>query len=555
MNLLQILNPNYNPGLSSTKDRYAAAQEKILQYLLLASVVLGAAAFAVIIPPAVQARTWDTVFLGSLLLAGLTGLPFLRSKPYAVRAGGFLAVLFLLSIQFLLKSGINPLSLVLFFMLVFLSGLFFGIELAAVVFGLWTAAGITTMLTPGQGWDLLANAMPAQRGSPGWLVSMTALGAISAVAILVMIAVNRELRKSGERENQLEQDLDKERTAVETQLEERTLYFQRRLIEARAAAEISRSVSSILDPNELLQQVVDLILERFKLYYVGIFVIDQENKYAVLKAGTGEAGKRMLADGHRLQVGGTSMIGWATRSKEPRIAHDIGQEAVRFNNPNLPLTRSELALPIVVRSDALGAMTVQSTQANAFDEDDILILHGIADSIGVALENARLYQKSQEALDEVRAINAAFVQKSWSDTIATRRELQYTFENTPAEISPTAAAHNFPLLLRDQVIGEIILETGEAELSPEDAALVETITLQTAAALENARLVEESQRNAFKENKLNEMSRQFTQAESIEDILKIAVTELGGLPYATEVSIHLVPPELTPAVPYRAEER
>jgi len=167
---------------------------------------------------------------------------------------------------------------------------------------------------------------------------------------------------------------------------------QRRALQFQAGAEVSRAASSILEPDELMRQAVNLIRDRFGLYYVGLFLLDPDKRYAELRAGTGEAGQQMLAQRHKLEVGGASMIGWCIANRQARIALDVGEEAVRFSNPLLAATRSELALPLVSRGQVIGALTVQSDRAAAFDQDDITILQTMADQIANAIENARLYK-------------------------------------------------------------------------------------------------------------------------------------------------------------------
>ena len=183
--------------------------------------------------------------------------------------------------------------------------------------------------------------------------------------------------------------------------------FEHRNLLLRTAAEVSKSASVILDPHELIQETVDLIRERFGYYYVGIFLVDKEGQYAVLRAGTGDAGKRMLAEGHRLAVGGESMIGWSVANAQARIALDVGEEAVRFDNPHLPETRSEMALPLVTQGKAIGALTVQSVEGAAFSEANIAVLQTMADQLANAIQNAYLYETAQtEIAERKRALKA-----------------------------------------------------------------------------------------------------------------------------------------------------
>ncbi|MBN1218151.1 MAG: GAF domain-containing protein [Anaerolineae bacterium] len=165
-----------------------------------------------------------------------------------------------------------------------------------------------------------------------------------------------------------------------------------------AAAQVSRNTSSILDPNQLLPATVDIICEEYGFYYAGIFLIEtlEDGKHwAVLQAGRGRAGRIMMEHHHKLEVGGRSMVGACTALNEARIALDVGKEAVWFNNPFLPDTRSEMALPLAIRGQVIGALTVQSTAEAAFSDEDIASLQAMADQLAVAIHNARLHQQNE----------------------------------------------------------------------------------------------------------------------------------------------------------------
>jgi GAF domain-containing protein len=177
---------------------------------------------------------------------------------------------------------------------------------------------------------------------------------------------------------------------------------QRRSIQLQTAAEVSRAAGSILEPDELTQQVVDLVRERFDLYYVGLFLVDKDAEWAVLRAATGNAGRLQIEQGHKLNVDGESMVGWCVANARARIAQDVGKETTRFVNPLLPETRSEMALPLISRGQVIGAMTIQSAQAAAFSEDDISVLQTMADQLANAIQNARLFDQVQAALSAAK---------------------------------------------------------------------------------------------------------------------------------------------------------
>jgi signal transduction histidine kinase len=174
--------------------------------------------------------------------------------------------------------------------------------------------------------------------------------------------------------------------------------LQRHATLLKASARAARAITTILDPYELLQRTVDIICDEFDFFYAGVFLLDADGQYAVLTAGRGEAGRAMVAAGHRLAVGGNSMIGASIQNRQGRIALDVGAEPVFFNNPHLPDTRSEMALPLVVGDEAIGALTVQSTVEAAFHDEDIAALQTMADQLAVAIHNSNLHREKQTLL-------------------------------------------------------------------------------------------------------------------------------------------------------------
>ncbi len=186
---------------------------------------------------------------------------------------------------------------------------------------------------------------------------------------------------------------------LEQRVADRTRDLQHRAVLLATVAEVGRAAASILELEPLIDRVVDLVRERFDLYYVGLFLLDETGRYAVLKAGTGEAGRLMKEQAYRLPVGGHSMVGTACAQRQARIALDVGEEPTRFDNPLLPKTRSEMALPLVVGERVLGALDVQSAQPAAFSEEDIAILQLVADQVAVAVDNARKFSEEAALLE------------------------------------------------------------------------------------------------------------------------------------------------------------
>jgi PAS domain S-box-containing protein len=242
-----------------------------------------------------------------------------------------------------------------------------------------------------------------QAGNPRWQLSTKVPLRDSQGNIIGLVGTTRDITQSKQAE------AERERLLLEQQ--QRALHLQ-------TASEVSRVASSILHLDDLLPQAVELIRARFGFYYVGIFLADAGERRAVLRAGTGEAGHQMLANKHQLEIGGASMIGQCIVKRQARVALDVGQEAIRFNNPLLPFTRSEMALPLTSRGRTIGAMTIQSDRAAAFTSDDVTVLQSMADQISNAVENARLYEQIQAALGDTDRLLQASAELNISQSYA-----------------------------------------------------------------------------------------------------------------------------------------
>lgn len=326
-------------------------------------------------------------------------------------------------------------------------------------------------------------------------------------------------------------------SGLEERVAERTRDLARRSAYLEASAEVSRAAASILDIDQLIRQVVELIRERFGLYYVGLFLLDELGEWAVLRAGTGEAGRAMLARGHKIKVG-EGMIGWSAAHGQSRIALDVGEDAVRLATAELPQTRSEAALPLRSRGQVLGALTVQSDQPAAFDEDSLTALQTMADEVAVALDNARLFAESQEALETAHRVYAELSGEAWVEYLRTRPKLGFRQSRAGVspvseELSPPAGESSDsrlvrPIRSRDRTIGLIDVRKPEEAggWTTEEMELLETLLDQLEVALDSARLYEETQRLAQRERLARQITERVRAAPDVESIAQIATEEL-----------------------------
>ena len=326
--------------------------------------------------------------------------------------------------------------------------------------------------------------------------------------------------------------------------------MERRAQRLFAAAEVSRATTAITNLEELLFSAVDLIQKRFDLYYAGIFLVDEKREWAVLRAGTGEAGRKMLEAGHRLRVGGRSMIGACVASGEARIALDVGREAVRFNNPLLPKTRSEMALPLRSGGQVIGAMTIQSTEEAAFSQEDIVILQTMADQIANAIQVSRLLRSTERNLEQLRAAYGEYTLEAWRRLVERAGAVGYRYRGLDVEMvqekGPQAerawregrpvyarneetgeASVAVPIKLRDRTIGVITMRSREGKIAPDAVETVEAITERLAMALETTRLLEETRRSVMREQMVTEIGARIRGQLEIESVLETALRELG----------------------------
>jgi GAF domain-containing protein/HAMP domain-containing protein len=331
--------------------------------------------------------------------------------------------------------------------------------------------------------------------------------------------------------NRMISRLDTLQETLESQVAERTEQL-------KATIEVSHVASTILDPDELITKVVNLITDRFGYYYAAIFLIDESGQWATLKDATGIAGQTLKSHNHRLSVGGKSMVGTAISTRHARIALDVGFEPVRFENPLLPDTRSEIALPLVVAERVIGVLDVQSIQENAFNDQDVDTLQGMANSVATALENARLFRETQKNLEELRIIQRENVVKTWSGT--TQENKGYEYSSSSEDLAPDTvmSALDVPLILREQIIGQLHLE-GQQDWTPEERSLVEAVATQAALAMENARLLEESRQMAQRERLAAEITGKVWSSPNTDFILQTALKELGRALRADEATIEL----------------
>jgi len=353
---------------------------------------------------------------------------------------------------------------------------------------------------------------------------------------------------------------------LEKKVEDRTQDLQKQANYLRVAAEVARDATTAQDLDELLNRAVLLILGRFSFYHTGIFLIDERKEYAVLRASPTKAGQEMLARKHRLKVGQVGIVGNVAATGISRIALDTGLDSSYFNNPLLPHTRSEMALPLKVNDELIGVLDVQSEKPEAFSQDDIGILQIMADQLALAIQRMLLAKKQEENLRELEGAYQSFTLSSWKSFSQTANlKKGYSFdgmhfsriENLPVEnhqslmtgksvIIPSQSQTDLsgstlavPLNLRDRVIGVLTIGFNSDVIPQETIDLVEDTAGRLATALENARLYTETQLVAEREQAISQISSNISKALDVDGILRSMVEELGNKLMGTKIEVQV----------------
>jgi len=394
---------------------------------------------------------------------------------------------------------------------------------------------------------------------------LTIMSAIMAVFHRQRILLQAEVRnrteqiQTNQRLEEINQTLEGQVTLRSNDLNKLNEQLKTKAARLQASTEISQELMANIEdqPNELLARAARLISRKLGFYHVGIFLIDESREFAVLRATNSKGGQQMLSRRHQLKVGGTGIVGYVALTGRPRITLDTSSDAVFFNNPDLPETRSEISLPLKYGKTILGVLDVQSTLSSAFGNDDIDTLSTLANQVSIIIRNIQITEENRF----ISTKNIKFTRKDMEKGYSYNADGSITASNTlpeknpaldkalasgetvilshpPKETPPTLAV---PVKLRDQVIGIIHIESSETKRawSDDEVALVQAVSDRAALALDNARLLEESQRRAAKEHAIGEISAKIGSGTDVEMILKTAVRELGAQISGAQVTVEI----------------
>ena len=549
---------------------------KLIKNLLIISIIADVAALAA---SAFAGFGWAYIIpIGSLLLLAVVSYVFLTRGnliPAQVILPSSLFVVITYIIAFPPGYGLHDINLLAYAVVISLASLTLGQR------GAFAFTFLIILAVMGIGFAEIRGIIVSPTSSLTLPISPVAISIVVLAIAFIQRALINLLSESGERAQISEkeviernQKLQEFSSNLENLVQARTteLDIANRVNEHRAhmfqaIAQVTRAIISTQNLQDLLPQITQVISQQFDFYHVGIFLLDSNNEFAVLSATNSKGGQKMLDRGHKLRVGQIGIVGTVAENGKPRIAFDVGMDANFFNNPDLPETRSEMALPLFSsRQQLIGVLDVQSVEVNAFSQDDIQILTTLTDQVSVAITNARLYEETQKALLESDLLYRRNIQTGWAKFTRAQKlsgirkqgvKANLLFEpvELPGSQEVTHSGDIFqkkadqddqnthmtiPMKLHGEVVGLLNIKTdGDREWSPDEMDIINAIMERAALSIDNARLLAESRKIAEKERVIGEISSKVSSFTNRDNILQAAAAEIGRAMPGAEVIIQL----------------
>ena len=503
--------------------------------------------------------SFELILIGFALIC-ILGLVLLR-KGY-VRLTSYLLVALIWSISNGFATtgyGARDASYIINFAIVLMAGLLLG----------WQASVIFTILSASSGFTL---AFLEQNGFikiPSYPVTFFArdvafvFGLNGVLIYLLITGLENALKRSRSHLQELE-SANSSLNFAQTELQSRTAdlltannQLENRTKKLHAVAEVTRTATALRNFDELMASITSIISSQLGYYHVAIFLLDEQKQYAILRSANTEAGARMLSRGYHLPVGQLGIVSSVAQTGRPRIALNAGPDVKFFDNPDLAETQSQLALPLKSVNEVIGVLDIQSTVMNDFTENDISTLSILADQVGIALQNALLFEESQRALREANLESVQASKRSWQEYAETINTKGYRYDGIKSEPLKEgkqvdkADALFIPVQLRGQTIGRLKLNAPDRshEWTDDELVMVRATAERVALALEGARLLDVAQKRATRETFLSEVATKLSTSFQLDSILRDTVQELGQTLKNSTVTFQLVDPSASAIAP------
>ena len=473
------------------------------------------------------------LFIGFyLVVVAITVLPV----PYALRAYVFLLILFAVGVNSIIAWGPWLDGSIFLLTSIAMASLILDnrIDVIGLILSIIFLIVLAVLNQLGS-FEPIAEQSPVTKGVDwiGYIANYVASG------IITVIAINQFKGAFTRVSDQMQiayEALKVEQVKLEDKVRERTEELETRMTQLRYSATTARVVAEAREIGELMDTAVSLMSERFGYYHIGLYVLDEPGKSAYLQASASETGKSLIGQILRLEADRRNPITSAVLNNRPIISSDSDTATTFVKDPNFPLTRSRMVLPLAVRSLVIGFLDLHSDQTKAFSPEDAEILQTLADLTAISFDNVRLLDETRYLLKQLETNTSIQTQMTWSK-LTTRHKPAYQY--TPAGVRPifshdkrsSEEGLKIPIQLHGQAIGFIKLRRKGlvTTWSEREQVLVEKIAVQVGLALENSRLVDEAQKNALRNQMIANFSSSVRETLDIEAVIRTATTELRNV--------------------------
>ncbi|MGA9531879.1 MAG: GAF domain-containing protein [Anaerolineales bacterium] len=535
-------------------------RERLLNGMLYAAAGLGL--------PAVISGSLTAIRDGQLIRIGIFAVAYTliliitlgrKQVPYSARAIILLTIAFALGIDSLRSTGLGGSGRVFLIAFTVIATFLFGMR------GGLITLGVSAVSTIGAAWGMSSGLLPitpdvmASTDPRSWLTGGVVFLLLTTMLVISQSILQQGLERSLATQRELFTELEQQHGELEERVAVRTAELRRQSLQLEATAEIARLTAEASNLDELLSRSIELIRARFGFYHASVFLIDPGEGWAEVAASTGEAGQLLLNRHHRLAVGSASIIGWVTANRLPRISSDVSADPFHFDNPALPETKSEMAMPLMIGQRLIGVLDLQSTELDSFGEVEVRAAEAIASELAFAIENARLTEEQRRQLATLETEVQDRIRQSWAD---------YARSSTPTIIhvgsSGSGASAGFGELTEATRRGETYLNDDQTEVvvpvrvrgetiaaiaarrpegagawSDDDVALIKSVAGQAALALETARQYAEEQRRVAELEVVNRVSQAASQLLRLDTLMRMVGRQIYGVMAGSDLSIGL----------------
>ena len=537
-------------SVNTSSFDYKGWREQFIVTVLRIACVLGAALLIASYPTATAA---DRILFPAIYFVLLAITIF--KTPYSVRAATLLFMIYVIGANSILSWGPWLDGSVFLITFIIIAALLFDnrVDVFALLLSIVTFIVIGALQQIGI-YKFAGTGVPVTT-PVDWIIYAVDF---SIMSVILMVAINQFkaalVRVIQETQNAFAA-LTAERQHLEERVRERTEEVEARASQLRSSTNVTRIIAEMQNISELMDATTRLISEQFGYYHTGLYLLDERKRTAFLQASSSAAGKQLIGQGFRIEPNRLSMTNLVVEQKRSQIALDVGNTNF-VRDVNFPLTRSRIMLPLTVRGQVIGILDIHSDQPKAFDGQDAEVLQTLADLVAISIDNVRLIDETKSLVYELESNSTLQTRDTWSK-FTSRHKPAYQF--TPAGVRPlfsnvkpdSADGLHVPLILHGQNIGNILLKRKgiSTSWSERERILVEKVAAQVALAIENSRLVDETQKNATRNQVIANISSRVRETLDVESVVRTATTELRRVFDLKEAEISIGAPQAEVSMP------